>query len=81
MPTPEEIKAANAKPMRTPASIRRHPLVRDISDERANGDGFWIYLKNGWVCSNSECNAVSEDTLEEAVACLRRVYFDEATKD
>ena len=79
MTTKENIEAANAKLKRNIASVRRHPLVRDVSDERASGDGVWIYLKNGWVCSNSECNAISEDTLADAVECLKQVYFDQAT--
>lgn len=77
--TNEKIAEANRKLKRNIASVRRHPLVRDVSDERARGDGVWIYLKNGWVCSNSECNAISEDTLADAVECLKHVYFDANT--
>ena len=76
--TKEEIAAANKKLRATYKSIKAHPLVRDVSLER---DGVWVYLVPGWCCSTTDMNAISEDTIEEAVACLKRAYFDASTID
>ena len=78
MPTAEEIKAANAKLKPNARSILAHPLVRDLSIE---SDGVWIYLLPGWCCATTDMNAISEDTIGEAVACLKRAYYDAATID
>jgi hypothetical protein len=34
--------------------IKNDPRVADISDERCQDDGFWVYLKPGW------CNAYED---------------------
>ena len=78
MITTAEIKAANARVKPTVRSIKAHPLVRDISVE---ADGVWIYLLDGWCCSTTDMNAISEDTIEEAVARLKAAYYDAATLD
>jgi hypothetical protein len=78
MITAAEIKAANAKLKPNARSIKAHLLVRDLSIE---ADGVWIYLQPGWCCATTDMNAISEDTIEEATACLRRAYFDAATID
>ena len=74
--TKEEIAAANKKLRPTYKSIEAHPLVRWVSIER---DGIWIYLQDGWCCATTDMNAISEDTIQEAVACLKRAYFDAST--
>lgn len=60
---------------RSLSAAARHPLARDISDERAREDGVWIYLPTGWRCASSDCNAVHEDTVADALECLKRAYF------
>lgn len=79
--TKEQLAEAAKKVKANIKSILNHPCVRSISDERAREDGFWIYLYDGWVCSNSGCNAISEDTMQEAVQCLKKIYYDPATLD
>ena len=56
-----------------PASIRKyHAMISDVSDERSNGDGYWVYLKSGF-CYESETHAIHEDTLKGCAECLRYV--------
>jgi hypothetical protein len=56
-----------------PASIRKyHAMISDVSDERSNGDGYWVYLKSGF-CYERETHAIHEDTLKECAECLRFV--------
>ena len=77
-PTAPEIKAANARLKPTARSIKAHPLVREISIE---SDGVWIYLRDGWCCPATDSNAISEDTISEAIANLKGAYFDASTID
>ena len=79
--TSKELKAEGRKLRRKAHIIKAHPCVRDISDERATENGFWIYLHDGWVCPNSEGNAISEDTIKEAVKCLKGITYDPSTLD
>jgi hypothetical protein len=76
--TKSQIAEANKKLKANFKSVEAHPLVRDVSIER---DGIWIYLHDGWCCSTTDMNAISEDTLREAVACLKDVYYDATTLD
>lgn len=55
-----------------PASIRTwHGIIDEVSDERSNGDGYWIYLKPGWIDTMFEVHMVHEDTLAECADQLR----------
>ena len=38
--------------------------------ERKDGDGYWVYLANGWMCDEGECHTIHEDTISE---CARRM--------
>ena len=79
--TKEELAEAGKAVRANIRSIRNHPCVRSISDERSREDGFWIYLHDGWVCRSSDGNAISEDTIGEAARCLKGIYYDPATLD
>jgi hypothetical protein len=79
--TKEQLAEASKNVRANIKSIRNHPCVRSISDERASEDGFWIYLYDGWVCRNSDGNAISEDTIGDAARCLKKIYYDPATLD
>lgn len=57
------------------AKAAKHPIVTDISDERGFGDGVWIYLADGWTCRNSDTGSIHEDTIAEALACLKRARY------
>lgn len=45
--------------------------IEAISDERATGDGIWLYLKPGWVWD--EVHFVHEDTVRACRQALRVV--------
>jgi len=77
-PTTAAIKAANARLRPTTRSVKAHPLVREISVE---SDGVWIYLLDGWCDPATDANAISEDTLAEAIENLKGAYFDATTLD
>jgi hypothetical protein len=53
---------------KTTDTIKAHPLVESISDERGLGDGYWVYLKTGHIAASSECGTIHE---ESPSACLR----------
>ena len=54
--------------MTTTQRIKSNPKVRDVSDERGIGDGFWVYLKDHHTCDG--VHAIHEDTPEQ---CLREL--------
>lgn len=52
--------------------ILKDPRVQEISDERGMDDGFWIYLKSGWIDPiGSEAHHIHEDTPAEAYKYLK----------
>ena len=63
--------------------ILAHPLVESISDEREwertpawadeNGDGFWVYLKEGYIDAMNEVHCIHENSPSECMALLREV--------
>lgn len=79
--TPDQLVAADKAVRANAASVLRHPLVRDVSDERGMEDGVWVYLADGWTCPSSDCNSIHEDTWSDCVACLRGAYFQRAEMD
>lgn len=52
--------------------IRSHPAVEDVSDERRQGDGIWLYLKTGWFNANLQCTVVHEPTWSACEDELKR---------
>ena len=50
--------------------ILNDPKVLEISDERGNGDGIWVYFHYGWRVCEDFVHQVHEDTWPE---CLRKV--------
>lgn len=59
--------------MATLNTIKKHPKVDEISDERNNGDGIWIYLKPGFINEEKEVHCIHEHTIEE---CLEQLKND-----
>jgi len=74
---PAEILAAD-KITRTLAQIARHPLVSDVSDERGygEGEGIWVYLKDGFINGNTDTSSIHEDTVAECLSLLKTAWFD-----
>lgn len=58
--------------MKTLDRIKADPRVREVSDERGMGDGIWIYLKDGFVNSSTECSMVHESTPTAALRVLKK---------
>lgn len=59
-----------------PKCLRKHAdKINDISDERNDDDGYWVYLKNGWFNEFSETHMIHEDTPSE---CAKQFSFVEA---
>lgn len=57
---------------KTTDAIKAHPLVESISDERHLGDGYWVYLHEGYVARSSECGTIHEESPSECLRVLRR---------
>lgn len=43
--------------------IESHPAVEKLEFETDNG--WWAYLRSGWIDGESLCHAIREDTLTE----------------
>jgi len=39
-----------------------------VSDERSDGNGFWVYLQDGWINEDMECGTIHEDTVGQCIA-------------
>ncbi len=45
--------------------------IEEISNETANGDGWWIYLKPPYINTELECRIIHEQTLAECISILK----------
>jgi len=57
--------------MKTVERIKADPRVSDIWNE--GEDGWWVLLKRGFVCGNSQAHAVHEFTIKSLRATLKTV--------
>lgn len=55
--------------------------VESVSDERSNGDGWWIYLKAPWFNSEMECRIIHEQTLKDCISILKEIVNTNDKKD
>lgn len=51
-------------------ALKKHKLVEEVEDDRANDNGWWAYLKPGWR-SLEQTHQVHEDTVRECLEQLR----------
>ncbi len=59
------------KNLSIPASLRRFSsLIESVEDDRKNQNGWWVYLKNGYICTSSETHQIHEDTLSVCASIL-----------
>jgi len=58
-----------------------HAAIDFITDERNNGDGWWIYLKEPYFNTNLECAIIHEQTLTECIQQLRDCVNNPVTKE
>ncbi len=40
-------------------------VIAEVSDERRDGDGYWVYFVTGWIDYERETHCVHEDTPKE----------------
>lgn len=62
----------------TQRAILADPRVQYISDERATGEGIWIYLKTDFVNTFLECSMIHERTLKD---CVQQLNHHVCTRD
>lgn len=55
--------------------------ISQISDERGNGDGWWIYLAEPFFNADMESNIIHEQTLTECIKQLRHCVNNPITKE
>lgn len=64
-----------SKKLNLPKSLQRFASkITDVSDERGSGDGYWVYLKKGWINTLSETHCIHEDTITD---CAKEMRFVE----
>jgi hypothetical protein len=60
--------------IKTPASLKRFDhLIDEVEDDRGDENGYWIYLKYGWINPLHEIHMVHEDTLKRCAEVLAEV--------
>lgn len=69
-----------------PASIKNlapkyKAAISEVSDERNNGDGWWIYLKEPYFNTGLECNIIHEQQLSECISQLKTCVNNPITKE
>lgn len=69
-----------------PKSITNLPerytdAIADVSDERNNGDGWWIYLKEPFFNPHLECRTIHEQKLSSCIEQLKRCVDKPITKE
>ncbi len=45
--------------------------ISEYEDDRANQNGHWVHLKDGWINLFSETHMIHEDTVKECVEQMR----------
>lgn len=55
--------------------------IDEISDERNNGDGFWIYLKEPFFNPQLECCIIHEATITKCIGILKGCVNEPMTKE
>lgn len=60
-------------------AIKYLSAINDISDERNNDDGFWIYLKEPYFNRESEGRIIHEETIKDCIRILKEVVNNPIT--
>ncbi len=55
--------------------------IIDFSDERNNGDGYWIYLKQPYFNPQLECRTIHEQKLSDCISILKNCVNHPITKE
>ncbi len=57
-----------------PKTLRKFAdKIADVSDERGSGDGYWVYLVNGWRDDEGETHCIHEDTITECAKRMKHI--------
>jgi hypothetical protein len=63
--------------------LRSDPRVADVSDERGQEHGIWVYLRQGWDTAYDPLQVtrtIHEDTVGEIRVAMKRVVKDDGSK-
>lgn len=52
------------------ACAKRADAVDEVGKD---DDGYWVWLKTGWVCPDMECGTIHEYTVADAIAMLKTI--------
>lgn len=52
-------------------------MVEEVEDDRINNNGWWIYLKDGYITTTTDCHTIHEDTWKQAYDALKNTITDE----
>ena len=58
---------------RTLAQLKAHPWVAGIDDETDSGNGWWLYLKEGYWSPEMETTSLHEMTIRQLCDVFSRV--------
>lgn len=69
-----------------PASIKNLPkkyldVIEDWTDERNNGDGWWVYVKAPYWNPEAECRIIHEQQLSKCIKILKSVVERDCKKE
>ena len=53
--------------------------IKDVSDERNNGDGWWIYLNEPFTNPEMECRIIHEQSLTHCIKILKNIVNNNLT--
>ena len=72
------MKMPDGLPSSLQVLLSRHQNKVDlVDDERDTGDGYWIYLKPGWIFDHST-TFIHESSVRAVAAAFKRVSRDDS---
>ena len=58
--------------MTLPKSLEKfRDKISDVDDMRSSGEGYWVYLKEGWRDPDGETHCIHEDTIRECAKLMK----------
>ena len=58
---------------KTLQKILKDPRVEEISDESADGDGYWVYLKAGYINREMETHCCHEWNMKDLLRSMKDI--------
>lgn len=57
-----------------PKCLRKYAdRIADVSDDRGNDDGYWVYLASGWRDPDGETHCIHEDSPSAAANLMLQI--------